>query len=88
MKGEYWIVNRVSFVTDEHIAAAVTAGPERFGSLAARVATLPADEVAYVYYTGRERPDELPAGVAFDKVNVAEATLFIPTDLAPKAPAN
>lgn len=58
--GEYWAVYRISFVTDERIAAAASNGTDRFPYLRRRVEATDPAQSAYVYAEST-LPQGLPA---------------------------
>jgi Dolichyl-phosphate-mannose-protein mannosyltransferase len=81
--GQYWAVYRVSYGSDNRIAASVQQslndGSDRFARMQRKVESLPAREVAYVYLGGADHLDQVPGnGVDYSRVEVGGLIMYLP----------
>jgi hypothetical protein len=79
--GDYWIVYRISYMSNDRITAQVplSIGQDRFARLRERVAATSPEHLAYIFQTGQEAVNEIPnKGEGLRKVELAGVTLFLP----------
>jgi hypothetical protein len=81
--GQYWAVYRVSFGSDNRIAASVQQslndGSDRFARMQRKVESLPTSEVAYVYLGGADHADQVPGGGAnYSRVETGGLIVYLP----------
>jgi hypothetical protein len=81
--GQYWAVYRISFGSDNRIAASVQAslndGDDRFARMQRKVESLPRREVAYAYLGGADHRDQVPGDAAtYTRVEAGGLILYLP----------
>jgi hypothetical protein len=81
--GQYWAVYRVSFGSDNRIAASVQQslndGSDRFARMQRKVESLPAREVAYVYLSGADHQDQVPGnGANYSRLEAGGLIVYLP----------
>jgi hypothetical protein len=78
--GNYWSVYRIGLASDDRIASVVVVdGPDRFPRERERFERLADNQIAYIFFAGREVVDLVPErGATMETVQLEGFTLFLP----------